>query len=115
MANDKKLAANLSLLGGRPCLDFVNTLDWRGTDKPVESLHNYQDLVAWTRHAGMISAKEANNLNQRSKKRPSKQTKVLSMPLNYERPFIVSFHPSLKASRRPTKTWLHLINTFHKS
>ena len=77
MANDKKHAANLSLLGGLPCLDFVNTLDWRGADQPVEFLHAYQDLVAWSRHAGTISAKEAGIISQRSKKLPSKQTKVL--------------------------------------
>jgi predicted RNA-binding Zn ribbon-like protein len=75
--NDKKYAGNLSLLGGRPCLDFVNTLDWRGTDNPVEFLHTYQDLVAWSRHAGTISTKEAGIISQRSKTRPSKQTKVL--------------------------------------
>jgi predicted RNA-binding Zn ribbon-like protein len=77
VGNDKKHAGNLSLLGGRPCLDFVNTLDWRGADHPVEFLHSYQDLVAWSRHAGTISTKEARIISQRSKKRPSKQTKVL--------------------------------------
>ena len=77
MGNDKKHAGNLSLLGGRSCLDFVNTLDWRGADRPVEFLHTYQDLVAWSRHAGTISAEEANTMLQRSKKRPSKQNKVL--------------------------------------
>jgi len=77
VSNDTKHAGNLSLLGGRACLDFVNTLDWRGADHPVEFLHTYEDLVAWSRHAGTISAKEANNILQRSKKRPSEQTRVL--------------------------------------
>ena len=77
MGNDKKHAGNLSLLGGRPCLDFVNTLDWRGAEQPVEFLHTYRDLVAWSRHAGTISAKQASIISQRSKKRPSKQTRVL--------------------------------------
>lgn len=82
MPDDKKHAANLSLLGGRPCLDFVNTLDWRGSDQPVEFLHTYQDLVAWSRYAGTISLNEANYFNQRSKKRLSKQTKVLRKAIN---------------------------------
>ena len=111
MANDKKLAANLSLLGGRPCLDFVNTLDWRGTDKPVESLHNYQDLVAWTRHAGMISAKEANNLNQRSKKRPSKQTKVLSKAIKL-RETIYRIFSSLSEGKPATDKDLAAFNKY---
>jgi predicted RNA-binding Zn ribbon-like protein len=78
VGNDKKHAGNLSLLGGRPCLDFVNTLDWRGADHPVEFLHTYQDLVAWSRHAGTISNKEASIISQHSKKQPSKQIKVLA-------------------------------------
>ncbi len=28
-------------------LDFVNTLDWRNTDAPIERLNSYADLVAW--------------------------------------------------------------------
>lgn len=77
MSENKKHAANLTLLGGRSCLDFTNTLDWRGSDQPVEFLDSYQDLVAWSIHAGTISAKEASHINQLSKKRLSKQTKVL--------------------------------------
>ena len=66
MNPDKKTAGNISLLGGRPCLDFVNTLDWRGTDQPVEFLHTYQDLVAWCRHVGALSDREAERLLQKA-------------------------------------------------
>ena len=59
-----KTAANLSLLGGRVCLDFANTLDWRGAESPVEYLHTYQDLIAWSRHAGTLSEQEALRLSQ---------------------------------------------------
>jgi predicted RNA-binding Zn ribbon-like protein len=61
-----KHAGNLTLLGGQPCLDFVNTLDWRGTDHPVEFLHTYPDLIAWSRHAGTISKGEAARLSQKA-------------------------------------------------
>jgi predicted RNA-binding Zn ribbon-like protein len=60
--NTEKHAGNLSLLGGRLCLDFVNTLDWRGTDQPVEYLHTYHDFVVWSRYVGMISDREAERL-----------------------------------------------------
>jgi predicted RNA-binding Zn ribbon-like protein len=73
----KKHAGNLSLLGGRLCLDFVNTLDWRGTDHPVEFLHTYHDLVVWSRHAGMISDLEAKRLSQKAKIDASQAAKVL--------------------------------------
>ena len=51
-------------MGGRACLDYANTLDWRGTDSPVEYLHTYQDLIDWSRHAGTISGREASILFQ---------------------------------------------------
>ena len=73
----RKHAGNLSLLGGRPCLDFVNTLDWRGTDQPVEFLRTYHDLVVWSRHAGTISAQAAKQLLQKSKINTSRGAAVL--------------------------------------
>jgi predicted RNA-binding Zn ribbon-like protein len=109
--NDKKQAANLTLLGGRPCLDFANTLDWRGSDKPVEFLQTYQDLVAWSRRAGTISAKEANNLNQHSKKRPSKQTKVLSKAIELRETIYRIFSSLSEGKPAPNKD-LTVFNKF---
>lgn len=41
------------LLGGRLCLDFANTIeDPRG--EPVDFLHDYDDLVRWSRYAGAL-------------------------------------------------------------
>ena len=77
MHKTKKHAGNLSLLGGRPCLDFVNTVDWRGTDHPVEFLHSYHDLVVWSRHAGTIFDQDAHQLSQKAKIEPSRATAVL--------------------------------------
>ena len=111
MGNDKKHAGNLSLLGGRPCLDFVNTLDWRGADQPVEYLHTYQDLVAWSRHAGTISVKEASTMLQRSKKRPSKQTKVLGKAIKL-RETIYRIFSTLSDGRQAANKDLVIFNKF---
>ena len=77
MKDSKKHAGNLSLLGGRPCLDFVNTLDWRGTDHPIEFLNTFLDLVAWSRHAGTISDHEATLLSQKAQTLSSEGTRIL--------------------------------------
>lgn len=45
--------------GGVPCLDFVNTLAWRLTDRPVEYLVSYEDLLAWGRQADLLALGEA--------------------------------------------------------
>jgi predicted RNA-binding Zn ribbon-like protein len=39
--------------GGHPALDFVNTLDERPSDMPVENLAAYGDLVRFTELAGL--------------------------------------------------------------
>ena len=40
--------------GGHPGLDFVNTLDERPSDSPVENLTTYRDLVQFVRLAGLV-------------------------------------------------------------
>lgn len=45
---------DLSLIGGRPALDFVNT---GGGERngPPERIGSYADLLAWSRHAGVLA------------------------------------------------------------
>ena len=52
----------LRLLGGNPCLDFLNSVDWRGRAEPVEYLHTYSDLVAWSEALGLLSARQVRAL-----------------------------------------------------
>ncbi len=64
MTDKKRNSGNLKLLGGRLCLDFVNTLDWRGADSPVEFLNTFEDLVAWSRHVGTATSRETGQLSR---------------------------------------------------
>lgn len=48
-------AAQMKLVGGRLCLDFVNTVSGRATTRS-DKLHNYSDLLAWSEHAGLVPA-----------------------------------------------------------
>jgi predicted RNA-binding Zn ribbon-like protein len=47
----------LKLIGGRPCLDLVNTLGSRlsQTGDTYEWLTSYEGLLVWCRHAGVLS------------------------------------------------------------
>lgn len=59
-------ASGLSLRGGNPAVDFVNTVAWRGDPhRRREYLLHYLDLVAWAQHAGVLSAPEAHALAER--------------------------------------------------
>jgi predicted RNA-binding Zn ribbon-like protein len=52
--------------GGHPALDFVNTLDERPSDEPVENLATYGSLVRFTEQAGLIEAAMAKRLHRLS-------------------------------------------------
>lgn len=74
-------AAVMKLIGGRLCLDFVNTVDGRKSDSPRrksqsvntlvlgDKLEDYSDLVEWSRHSGIITPTEAGRLIQESKQK----------------------------------------------
>lgn len=43
-------------IGGRLCLDFVNTADWRDGLVVLEDLEEPADLLIWARHLGLLAA-----------------------------------------------------------
>jgi len=57
---------DLRLLGGAPCLDFVNSIEYRAGHAPEDFLTSYPDLVRWGQHAGLISDATAARLIARA-------------------------------------------------
>lgn len=55
-------------IGNALCIDFVNTLTWRGTPWPHDYLRSYGDLVAWSRRAGILDEAEAADLQKKAGK-----------------------------------------------
>jgi predicted RNA-binding Zn ribbon-like protein len=49
-------------IGGRLCLDFANTVDWRRRAESEELLHDYGGLLDWSNRAGAVSPREARRL-----------------------------------------------------
>ena len=109
MTDKKRDAGNLKLLGGRLCLDFVNTLDWRGTDTPQEFLHTFHDLVSWSRHAGICSRQEAEKLYCMGERSNAEARLVLDRAIKLRESIYRLFSASI-ASRNPTKEDLAVFN-----
>ena len=42
------LRALSQFFGGRTCLDFANTVDWRLSDAPQELIPDYATLLRWS-------------------------------------------------------------------
>ena len=67
MSRDPARAAS-QFFGGRVCLDFANTLDWRLTDRPVELIPDYPALLAWSERRGTLPARTAARLRAKGAK-----------------------------------------------
>jgi predicted RNA-binding Zn ribbon-like protein len=62
----------LPLAGDRPCLDFLNTIDWRlRPEKCRDALECYSDLLAFVLRINLISVATYNDLFKRSVEMPS--------------------------------------------
>ncbi|GAB3506880.1 hypothetical protein GCM10027341_40660 [Spirosoma knui] len=67
--------AEMDLTGGAACLDFVNTaLEF---DEPVERLHQYNDLLIFTRRLSLLNADTLDALEQLAQKDPEQAERVL--------------------------------------
>lgn len=73
-------AGNLHLIGGHPCLDFVNSVfPHKGAIR--EYLHEYRDLLAWSLHAGMIEPAEGALLAEAAAADPTRAAQAFATAL----------------------------------
>ncbi len=77
MSRDPDRAAT-QFFGGRVCLDFANTLDWRTSDQPQELIPNYGALVAWSTRRGTLPPRALANLRSRATSHPLEAEAVLA-------------------------------------
>ncbi len=105
----KRHAGNLNLVGGLLCLDFVNTVDWRGRENPVEFLNEYGDIVRWSRHAGVLKPNEVKQLNQAALKNPLKAETVLNYAISL-RETLYRIFTSLFKEKAPKNKDLTMFN-----
>ena len=59
-------------------LDFVNTLGWRLTGHPGEYLRSYEDLLDWSRQAGLLALEEKEGLFRQATLDPEGARETLS-------------------------------------
>jgi predicted RNA-binding Zn ribbon-like protein len=67
------------LVGGSLCVDFINTVGWRGRpEAPEERLTSYAELAAWAGHAGALPAGAVGRLVADAGRRPDAAARVLA-------------------------------------
>jgi predicted RNA-binding Zn ribbon-like protein len=58
-------------IAGARCLDFLNTVEWRGDpDRRGERLGSYDEFVVWAEAAGYLTAGEGRRLRARAARNP---------------------------------------------
>lgn len=73
----KKLTLELALSEVELCLKFANTADWHASEKPVESLNQYDDLLHWSSERGLIGENQARQLGAIALRQPPAARDVL--------------------------------------
>ncbi len=89
------------LTGGRLCLDLVNTLDERGTERPRELLRRYEDLIGWGVQTGTIGAAQARALRTRAAGDPRAAERALARIVGVRETLFLVFSAVARRSALP--------------
>jgi predicted RNA-binding Zn ribbon-like protein len=109
MAEEQSEAASLQLLGGDLCLDFANTVGNHKSGEPRDHLANYADLIAWSRHAEILTAREAQQLLDDSLRHSAAANNVFNSALAF-REAIYHIFTAIAESTSPKSADLDLLN-----
>lgn len=72
----------LELVGGAPCLDFVNTINSRRYPEH-DYLRSYSDLVEWAGRAGILTSEQVADLVAHAQRDPEGATSLLHAALTF--------------------------------
>jgi len=74
---DVKLS-DLRLLGDRPCLDFANSVEMPLSDRPLDLVRSYADLVDWGVLSGLLDEHSADRLRREAGRSPGEAASVFA-------------------------------------
>jgi predicted RNA-binding Zn ribbon-like protein len=114
-------AATTKLIGGRLCLDFINSVGGRRPALPSErggdgayvvredKLNDYGDLLAWSRHTGLLAEAEVQRLFRESRQRLEESALVFERAVAL-REAIYRICKSILHKTQPRQTDLEVLN-----
>jgi len=102
-------ASHLTLVGGRLCLDFTNTVDWHVGPHPQEYLTSYADLVVWSQHIHLMDEPHAQQLLAAALAHPALAAAALQQAITFREALYRIFLATL-AQRQPDEADLATFN-----
>jgi predicted RNA-binding Zn ribbon-like protein len=97
-------AGSLALVGGALCLDFANTSSGRGTPRCLEHLREWQHLLAWAEHVGVIDRRGRSAIEAASHNTPPSRESVLGRALKLREAIHAIFHAAALDGDVPPRT-----------
>jgi len=97
------------LSGGRLCLDFVNTVNNRGSDAPTDQLHTYADFVSFAEQTGAVSAAAARQLARDAAAHANAARTALSQAVAVREALLRVF-VAIAGEKRPKPADLAIVN-----
>ncbi len=94
------------------CLDFANTANGHLRDNPHEYLKNYDDLLLWARHAGILSAQEKDTLARAAQQHTVQAARAYARAIKL-REMIYRIFSSRAHGAKPLKDDLQALNAAH--
>lgn len=109
MSSIKQLPA-FQLTGGHVCLDFANTLDYRGRPNELDLLSQYRDLVTFAELTGVINAADAQRAVRAGDRNPTEADRVLRKARKL-REAAFSIFSAIAARQQPAVAALEELNS----
>lgn len=106
---EQREAEHHRLIGGDLCLDFANTLNGHVRPPRHEYLHDYRDLVLWSRHASILSTGGSKALLRQAAEWPSDAEAVFRKALAL-RETIFRIFSALALGKKSADTDLNWLN-----
>ena len=114
MSTPARPLERLRLLGGALPLDFVNSVDRRTSDRPVEYLTDYDALVRWSQRLGTLSPDQATTLQAAAAGDPRTAAATLAT-LRRRREDLYAALAALATGRRPDAGELDGLRRWYRS
>jgi len=116
MTKRERLLGTGVRISGLDCLDFINTVNWHGSNdvnKWRDRLHEYVDIVWWAHYGGILNKKQMQCFLQSAKKHPVRAKQALEAARGFRETFFRIILACISDSAA-NRTDLHSFNTLVK-
>jgi predicted RNA-binding Zn ribbon-like protein len=94
---------------GALCLDFANTVSWRGSGTPVDHLPTYAELIRFAEQSKVLSEADGRQLRREAARRPKAATRALRKAVALREALYRTF-AGLAGGRSPRAADLETLN-----